>query len=78
MTEHTEADQWQGKPLSIAQPVTDADLHYRIYDRDTGDVLGFGTNGGPASLDAIVRHAFEVQAEHPQARLYVEQMDRHA
>lgn len=71
-------DQWEGKPLSLAQPLTDVDLHYRIYDAATGDVLGFGTNGGPGSLNGIVTHALKIQRERPEVRLYVEQFDQHA
>ncbi len=72
------ADTWKGKQLSDALPVTDADLHYRIYNADTGELLSFGSNGGPGSLNSIVQHALRHQAEQPGIRLHVAHLDRPA
>ncbi|MGW1814119.1 hypothetical protein ACWCQM_11235 [Streptomyces sp. NPDC002125] len=68
-------DTWKGKPLVDRSPVSDIDLHYRIYNATTGQLLSFGTNGGPGSLNGIVQDALRIQAEHPGVRLYAEQFD---
>jgi len=68
-------DIWKGKPLVDRQPVSDVDLSYRIYNATTGELLSFGTNGGPGSLNGIVQDALRTQAEHPGVRLYIEQFD---
>lgn len=68
-------DTWQGKPLGD-QPVTsNVDLHYRIYNARTGELLSFGTNGGTGSLNGVAQEVLRTQAEHPEVRLYVEQFD---
>jgi hypothetical protein len=71
----TAMDMWQGKPLADRQPVSDVDLHYRIYSRATGQLLSFGSTGGPGSLNGIVQDALRTQAENPGVRLYVEQFE---
>ena len=68
-------DTWKGKPLADRTPVSDVDLHYRIYNAATGELLSFGTNGGPGSLNGIVQDALRTMAKHPGIRLYVEQFD---
>ncbi|MFE9777750.1 hypothetical protein ACFYPA_06285 [Streptomyces sp. NPDC005775] len=68
-------DAWKGKTLVDRRPVGDVDLHYRIYNAATGELLSFGTNGGPGSLNGIVQDALRTQQEHPGIRLYVEQFD---
>jgi hypothetical protein len=71
----TDQDVWQGDPLQSRRLITKADLHYRIYDANTGRVLSFGSNDGPGALNRIVIDAFTTQAENPAADLYVEQFD---
>ncbi|MEU1216645.1 hypothetical protein ABZ424_30445 [Streptomyces sp. NPDC005790] len=71
----TAMDMWKGKPLADRQPVSDVDLHYRIYNSATGELLSFGSNGGPGSLNGIVQDALRTQAENPGVRLYVEQFE---
>lgn len=68
-------DTWKGKPLPDRTPVHNVDLNYRIYNAATRELLSFGTNGGPGSLNGIVQDALRTQAEHPGTRLYVEQFD---
>lgn len=66
---------WNGQPLQARNVASDVDLHYRIYNPTTGELLSFGSNGGPGSLNGIVQDALRTQAEHPGVRLYVEQFD---
>lgn len=68
-------DTWKGKALVVRRPVSDVDLHYRIYNDATGELLSFGTNGGPGSLNGVAQDVLRVQAAHPDVRLYVEQFD---
>jgi hypothetical protein len=68
-------DVWNGEQLPARTIVTDADLHYRIYDQRTGVLLSFGSNGGPGSLNGIALDVLRIQEEHPMAVLYVEQFD---
>jgi hypothetical protein len=68
-------DIWKGKQLPDRHPVSDVDLHYRIYNAATGELLSFGTNGGPGSLNGIVQDALRTQKENPGVRLHVEQLD---
>ncbi|MGP3637937.1 hypothetical protein ACTU45_32215 [Streptomyces sp. 24-1644] len=68
-------DTWKGKQLPDRSPVSDVDLHYRIYNARTGELLSFGTNGGPGSLNGIVQDALRTQQENPGVRLHVEQFD---
>lgn len=68
-------DTWNGKQLPDRRVVSDADLHYRIYNAATGELLSFGSNGGPGSLNSIVQDALRTQAEHPGVRLHVKQFD---
>ncbi|MFD3516362.1 hypothetical protein [Streptomyces sp. NPDC058657] len=68
-------DTWQGQPLPDRTPTSPDNLHYRIYNAATRELLSFGTNGGPGSLNSVVQDALNVLAEHPGIRLYVEQFD---
>ncbi|MCX4429448.1 hypothetical protein [Streptomyces mirabilis] len=68
-------DIWKGKTLVDRRPVSDVDLHYRIYNARTGELLSFGSNGGPGSLNGIVQDALRTQQEHPGVRLHVEQFE---
>lgn len=68
-------DTWKGKALADRAPVSDVDLNYRIYNAATGELLSFGTNGGPGSLNGVVQDVLRTQAAYPGTRLYVEQFD---
>ncbi|MDX3343412.1 hypothetical protein PV409_36245 [Streptomyces sp. ME02-6979.5a] len=68
-------DTWKGKTLADRNPVSDIELHYRIYNDTTGELLSFGTNSGPSSLNGIAQDVLRTQAAHPTVRLYVEQFD---
>ncbi|MFJ2909328.1 hypothetical protein ACIO8F_07810 [Streptomyces sp. NPDC087228] len=78
-TTHDEAeirmDTWNGKTLVDRKPTSDVEIHYRIYNQATGELLSFGTNGGPGSLNGIVQEALRVQTENPGVRLYTAQFD---
>ncbi|MEU2874413.1 hypothetical protein ABZ769_35345 [Streptomyces olivoreticuli] len=69
------SDTWKGKTLVDRNAMSDVDLHYRIYNAGTGELLSFGSMGGPGSLNGIVQDALRTQAEHPGVRLHVEQFD---
>ncbi|MGW1021931.1 hypothetical protein [Streptomyces niveus] len=69
------SDMWKGKLLFDRTPMSDIELHYRIYNAATGELLSFGSMGGPGSLDGIVQDALGIQQEHPGVRLFVEQFD---
>ncbi|MEW9521816.1 hypothetical protein [Streptomyces tubercidicus] len=66
------ADTWQGKPLTEANVLPMLDIHYRIHDVATGELLGFGTAGGDGSaLDMPARRYAEVQQENPGRRITI-------
>lgn len=69
------SDTWKGKTLPDREDVSDVELYYRIYNRATGELLSFGSMGGPGSLDGIVQDVLRTQAENPGVRLYVRQLD---
>ncbi|MFB8384965.1 hypothetical protein [Streptomyces rubiginosohelvolus] len=69
------SDMWKGKALFDRAPVSDVELHFRIYNDATGELLSFGSNSGPGSLNAIVQESLRLQKEHPDVRLHVEQFD---
>ncbi|MFJ2407084.1 hypothetical protein ACIOUE_37955 [Streptomyces xanthochromogenes] len=69
------SDTWKGKTLFDRTPMSDVDLHYRIYNAAAGELLSFGSMGGPGSLNGVVQDAFRTQAEYPGVRLYIEQFD---
>lgn len=68
-------DSWKGKPLVNRTQVSDIDIHYRTYNATTGELLSFGSMGGPGSLGGIVQDVLRTQAENPGVRLRVEQFD---
>jgi hypothetical protein len=68
-------DAWKGKQLPERADASDVSLHYRIYNAVTGELLSFGSNGGPGSLNGIVQDALRTQAENPGVRLYVRQLN---
>ena len=67
------SDMWNGKRLPDHPIVNDADLHYRVYNARTGELLSFGSVGGPGSLDGIVQDVLRTQTEHPGVQLRVKQ-----
>lgn len=68
-------DVLQGKRLPARGVVNDADLHYRVYDAASGELLSFGSMAGPGALDGVARDVLRTQAENPGARLRVVQAD---
>ena len=69
-------DSWQGEPLTVASPLKE-DIHYRVHDVNTGELLGFGT-GRKGSLGAVVDHCAQIQAAHPGRHLVIRQYDQAA
>lgn len=68
-------DTWNGQSIRDRQDVPDADIHYRIYNARTGELLSFGDVAGPGSLNAVVQDALRTQAENPGANLHVRHID---
>ena len=66
-------DTWQGKTMTDANVVVT--IHYRIHDAATGELLGFGSNGGDGSLEAAVRHFQEVQTKNPGRNVVIRPYD---
>ena len=70
------ADVWNGEPLADANVVKD-DIHYRVHDADTGELLGFGTARG-GSLAALAAHSRLIEGAHPGRHLVIRQYDQAA
>ncbi|MFI0156245.1 hypothetical protein [Streptomyces lydicus] len=65
-------DTWKGKPLTDADVLPILDIHYRIHDAVTGELLGFGTAGGNGgALHMPAKHYAEVQQGNPGRRLTI-------
>ncbi|WP_067574448.1 hypothetical protein [Nocardia acidivorans] len=64
-------DVWQGKILADRAPVQ-ADIHYRIYDALTGDLLSFGSTN---TLDVVATDVLRTQTEHPGIALHTIRTD---
>lgn len=69
-------DAWQGEPLAAAAPLQE-DIHYRVHDADTGELLGFGT-GRKGALGAVVAHCARIQEAHCGRHLVIRQYDQAA
>jgi hypothetical protein len=65
------SDVWNGKRLPERSAVQE-DIHYRIYDLRTGELLSFGSSN---LLDAVAADIIRTRAEHPHAVLNVVQFD---
>lgn len=65
------SDTWNGKQLpDRGQKFTD--IHYRLYDARTGNLLSFNTTN---SIDCIVTDILRTQQENPDARLRAVEYD---
>ncbi|WP_157869084.1 hypothetical protein [Streptomyces atriruber] len=53
------------------------DIHYRVHDADTGELLGFGT-GRKGSLGTVVAHCAQIQQTHSGRHLVIRQYDQAA
>jgi hypothetical protein len=71
----TTMDVWKGKTLVDRNALSDVELHYRIYNAKTGELMSFSSNGGPGSLNGCVQDAINVMRDNPGIRIYVEQFD---
>ncbi|OMI34398.1 pRL-18 [Streptomyces sparsogenes DSM 40356] len=56
---------WKGKLLPERRPVHE-EIHYRLYDGRTGQLLSFSSTN---SFNAIVADILATQREHPNARI---------
>ena len=70
-TQAATADTWQGRPIPNRQPIN-VDIHYRIHDARTGELLSFNSTN---VLDGLRTDLARTQQEHPDARLVVTQYD---
>ncbi|WP_280427886.1 hypothetical protein [Nocardia brasiliensis] len=64
-------DTWKGTQLPERHAVY-ADIHYRIYNAVTGELLSFGTTN---TLDTVTSDALRTQTENPTVWLFVAQVD---
>jgi len=64
-------DMWQGQALRDRK-ATHTTIHYRLYDRRTGQLLSFNSTN---SIDAIVTDVLRTHAEHPTARIHAVEYD---
>ena len=68
-------DSWNGQPLSdrkrINRPLPEQ-IHYRLYDQRTRQLLSFNSTNSLASLAADIA---STQLEHPTARIDIAQYD---
>lgn len=64
-------DIWNGKPLP-ARCVRHDEIHYRIYDACTGQLLSFNSTN---ALDSLAADVLRTQTEHPTSRLHLVQYD---
>lgn len=66
------SDTWQGKELTGSPILGFLNVHYRIHDVDTGELLGFGTSGGDGgALMSVVQHYSEVQEKNQGRRIVI-------
>lgn len=64
-------DVWNGKRLpDRGREFTE--IHYRLYDRRTGQMLSFNSTN---SIDSIVTDVLRTQQENPTAQLYAVEYD---
>ncbi|MER6441300.1 hypothetical protein ABT275_33685 [Streptomyces sp. NPDC001185] len=64
-------DVWNGQPLP-ERGKTHTEIHYRLYDRRTRELLSFNSTN---SIDAIVTDVLRTQQEHPGAQLAAVEYD---
>jgi hypothetical protein len=64
-------DIWKGKLLP-SRGHTFTDIHYRLYDRRTGNLLGFNSTN---SLDSLVTDVLRTQQENPNAQICAVEYD---
>lgn len=65
------ADIWKGRRLPDRRRAF-TDLHYRLYDRKTGEVLSVGSTN---SLTNLVADVLRTQQENPDAQVYAVEYD---
>jgi len=64
-------DTWNGRALPTRNPVHE-DIHFRVYDQRTGQLLSFGSSN---VLGAVAADILRTRDEHPNAVLQVIQYD---
>jgi hypothetical protein len=68
-------DVWNGRLLPERKPLNGplpAEIHYRLYDQRTRQLLSFNSTN---SLDSLVADIAVTAREHPGARIYAVQYD---
>lgn len=63
-------DMWKGKPLPERGRAF-TELHYRLYDRRTGQMLSFNSTNS----DSLVADVLRTQRENPGAQLFAVEYD---
>lgn len=58
-------DMWNGKPLP-ERGMAHTEIHYRLYDSRTGQLLSFNSTN---SIDSLVTDVLRTQQEHPGVQL---------
>ncbi|MFB8182595.1 hypothetical protein ACFC8N_42730 [Streptomyces sp. NPDC055966] len=64
-------DMWKGKPLPERNRAF-TQLHYRLYDRRTGNLLGYGSTNSLTNIGADI---LRTQQNHPNAQVYAVEYD---
>lgn len=64
-------DTWKGKPLPERNRAF-TQLHYRLYDRRTGNLLSFGSTNSLTNIGADI---LRTQQDHPNAQVYAVEYD---
>jgi hypothetical protein len=64
-------DVWNGQRLRDRRR-TFTEIHYRLYDRRTGNLLSFNSTN---NIDGMVTDVLRTQQEHPNAQIYAVEYD---
>ncbi|MEV0556186.1 hypothetical protein AB0I27_22390 [Streptomyces sp. NPDC050597] len=64
-------DTWNGKTLPV-RGRTFTEIHYRLYDRRTGELLSFNSTN---SIDGLVTDVLRTQQENPAAQIFAVEYD---
>ncbi|MEC4016082.1 hypothetical protein [Streptomyces sp. H27-D2] len=64
-------DMWNGKPLP-ERGRDHTEIHYRLYDRRTGQLISFNSTN---SIDSLAADVLRTQREHPNARIFAVEYD---
>ncbi|MGQ4343567.1 hypothetical protein [Streptomyces sp. SAS_275] len=65
------ADIWNGQALPDRR-ITQTNIHYRLYDRRTGQLLSFNSTN---SIDSLVTDILRTQRQYPGAQIHAVEYD---